>query len=399
MHINEQSLSAPIFYTYIYLDPRKPGVFIYDDLEFLYEPFYVGRGRGTRIDQHIRLALRSKKKFYHLNKIRAIFQDGLEPIRFKLKENLTSDESSQHEIELISKIGRRDTGHGPLTNLTAGGDGAVNMSNETRTKISQYRKGRKLSIEHRKAISRGGKGKTLTAYQKEMLSLSHKGKPLSDEHRRKISQTKKGKYLGRKLSEETKEKIRQSNIRTKAEQRRRHMEEDPTWSPIYVKKGRPEKLSDEHRKAISEGLTGRTFSDEHCQNLSSAQKGKTLSEEHKRKIGQASLGHTLSEESRKKIGDKHRGKTVSEESRKKISNSLKGTHLSEETKEKLSKALKGKPQKKRSDETRKRMSESRKGKTLSEEHKRKIGDKLKGGKRSEETKRKMREAWERRKSQ
>ncbi len=38
------------FYTYIYLDPRKPGTFIYDNMfEFEYEPFYVGKGKGNRI--------------------------------------------------------------------------------------------------------------------------------------------------------------------------------------------------------------------------------------------------------------------------------------------------------------------------------------------------------------
>ena len=35
-----------IHYTYIYLDPRKPGKFSYPNLKmsFLYEPFYVGKG-------------------------------------------------------------------------------------------------------------------------------------------------------------------------------------------------------------------------------------------------------------------------------------------------------------------------------------------------------------------
>ena len=32
------------FYTYIYFDPRKVGPFMYGDLSFDYEPFYVGKG-------------------------------------------------------------------------------------------------------------------------------------------------------------------------------------------------------------------------------------------------------------------------------------------------------------------------------------------------------------------
>lgn len=43
------------YYTYIYLDPRKPGKYEYtlkneETIRFDYEPFYVGKGTGNRID-------------------------------------------------------------------------------------------------------------------------------------------------------------------------------------------------------------------------------------------------------------------------------------------------------------------------------------------------------------
>jgi len=37
-----------IHYVYIYLDTRKPGNFIYDDMLFNFEPFYVGQGKNNR---------------------------------------------------------------------------------------------------------------------------------------------------------------------------------------------------------------------------------------------------------------------------------------------------------------------------------------------------------------
>jgi hypothetical protein len=42
------------YYVYLYLDPRKEGKFKYGDYEFDYEPFYVGKGHGNRLFEHLR---------------------------------------------------------------------------------------------------------------------------------------------------------------------------------------------------------------------------------------------------------------------------------------------------------------------------------------------------------
>lgn len=107
------------FYTYVYLDPRKIGNFIYNDLKFGYEPFYVGKGKGNRCFSGIN----DKHKGLKKAKIASIINEGLYPIVIKLYNNITEEESFVREIELIKLIGRLDQNNGPLTNMTDGGDG------------------------------------------------------------------------------------------------------------------------------------------------------------------------------------------------------------------------------------------------------------------------------------
>jgi len=55
---------------------------------------------------------------------------------------------------LISFYGRKDIGTGCLRNHTDGGDGASNPSNETRIKISQGNKGKKLSSKNNRKFEK-----------------------------------------------------------------------------------------------------------------------------------------------------------------------------------------------------------------------------------------------------
>lgn len=114
------------FYVYVYLDPRKPGIFKYDDLQFDFEPFYIGKGTKNRAHSGIR----DKKRSLKVSKIGSILKSGNFPIIIKLYENMTNQESLIKEIETILKIGRIDNKTGPLTNMTDGGTGGMGLKHK-----------------------------------------------------------------------------------------------------------------------------------------------------------------------------------------------------------------------------------------------------------------------------
>ena len=151
------------YYTYAYLREDRT-------------PYYIGKGKGVRI---------YKKKKGEVNppkdKSRIIF----------LKQNLTEQEAFKHERYMIVVFGRKNLRTGILRNKTDGGEGPSNPSIETRRKMSDAKKGKLLSEEH-----------------KRKMREAHKNP--SEEFRKKISYANKGEnnpMYGKKHSEETKQKI------------------------------------------------------------------------------------------------------------------------------------------------------------------------------------------------
>lgn len=136
------------YYVYIFLDPRKPGDYNYGDFHFDYEPFYVGKGKGNRYNDHIKQAMKIKTRdnnYFKIAKIRNILNESQTPIILFVKQNLTDDEACKIEIKYISTIGRFNLNKGPLTNMTNGGDTQVGFNHSEKTKIemSKNRKGEK----------------------------------------------------------------------------------------------------------------------------------------------------------------------------------------------------------------------------------------------------------------
>jgi hypothetical protein len=129
------------YYVYVYLDPRKKGDYVYGEYKFDYEPFYVGKGKNNRCENHLR-EWSLKDKTLKNNKIKSLIKLGLKPIILKLFLNLTEVKSFEKEKEMIKIIGRLMLKTGPLLNMTDGGEGSsgIILTKERKEKISNKMK-------------------------------------------------------------------------------------------------------------------------------------------------------------------------------------------------------------------------------------------------------------------
>lgn len=154
---------------------------------------YVGKAKDpeTRLDLHLcETQLRPKTHRNHW--LRKLRREGIRPQLFIL-EQVPDTHWRESERYWIKRF--RDGGH-KLVNGTEGGEGLHNPTAEVREKIGAARRGKKIGPqppEHRKKIE-------------EAFKAFYESSP---EYRKFISDRMKGnKYcLGRKLSEEHKEKL------------------------------------------------------------------------------------------------------------------------------------------------------------------------------------------------
>jgi predicted XRE-type DNA-binding protein len=192
------------YYIYIYLDPRKSGRYCYDDVCFTFEPIYVGKGKNGRWKEI------NRRTNVFKNKINKIKKSGLEPVIFKLYENLNEDQSFEKEIQLINEIGRIDLKTGTLVNMTDGGDGLKGylFSSESKNKMSKRVQGKynPMFDIHRFGKDAPNFGKNHSKETKKKLSIKLKNRIISEETKNKMSKSHIG-MIGKNHSEETKSKI------------------------------------------------------------------------------------------------------------------------------------------------------------------------------------------------
>jgi hypothetical protein len=137
-----------MFYVYCYHNPLKI-------VNGNPEPFYVGKGKNERLLDHLfESSLVRDPNKHKTNTIRTILRAGLTPIITKVSSHENQKDAWDAEMSLIRKLGRRDLGLGPLTNMTDGGEGTTN-----KIFTEQYRK--KLSEATKKAFIDGKLGKNI----------------------------------------------------------------------------------------------------------------------------------------------------------------------------------------------------------------------------------------------
>ena len=200
------------FYVYSMLDPRKVGKYVYDNFEFNYEPFYIGKGKGDRIKCHFNPS-RLNKPHRRNSKIKKLYSLSLKPIIEKIKENLDEFTAMNMEQEYITTIGRIDLGTGPLTNMTNGGEGMSGYicKEATRKKRSKSLKGRvpwnkgvkysdvvKVKMSKTAIACGAGKhmlGRKLTVTHKQNIAEGLRGHSTSKSTILKISKSNIGKHF------------------------------------------------------------------------------------------------------------------------------------------------------------------------------------------------------------
>lgn len=196
------------FYVYAYLDPRKPGKFVYGNFIFDFEPFYVGKGKYNRITEGLVNKRENKFKIAKINKIK---KSNLDVIYLKIYENLTEIDAFNYEMEIIKTIGRKSD-NGPLSNIHKGGSGGDYIGNHPNKEdiIKKWRETRMSNIKNSITIVSKETKEKIKSYHKKRKELGIPYPKLSEETKKKISQGNKGKLKPK--TEEHKLKLKKINL-------------------------------------------------------------------------------------------------------------------------------------------------------------------------------------------
>jgi group I intron endonuclease len=188
-------------------------MFIYKITNLINKKVYIGKTeRGNprkRWSEH----LKKLKSNVHVNKhlLSSYKKYGPDAFKFEVLLEINSlQELNEEEMRLIKKYKSYNSEFG--YNKTFGGDGG-RPTEETRLKLSEVSKGRKLTREHIEKIRKSRIGSNLPPGVKKKLSEFWTGvsRPKSIEHRNKLKQASIGNSNASKKIEPT-EYVRQCSV-------------------------------------------------------------------------------------------------------------------------------------------------------------------------------------------
>lgn len=146
-------------------------------------PYYIGKGTGNRAwDKHT---------FPIPNNSRIII----------LETGLTELGSLALERRLIAWWGRKDLKTGILYNLTSGGDGVSDISEEHRLRLSKSHLGKRHTDETKSKMSKVHKGQYRNQESRAKISAANKGRKHSAEQNLKILKDVKVELFPKKLKQ------------------------------------------------------------------------------------------------------------------------------------------------------------------------------------------------------
>lgn len=250
------------------------------------EPFYIGKGQGSRWCHHEWQA-RSGTRTHKAAIIRGMHARGIKVIKAKLHERLTEAVAHAYEIALIKAIGRGIDG--PLVNLTDGGEGATGARHtlEIRAVIAAASTGRQKSLEERAKISAGRSGWKHSAEERAKMSAAQRGRIHSPETRAKMSDASRGKP-----------KSAETRANMSAAQSGRTFSPEHAAKLSAVRRGKKQSAETRAKRAAALRGTKQPHSPEHIAKIAAALRGRKASAGARANISAATIGKPKSPEAR-----------------------------------------------------------------------------------------------------
>jgi len=179
------------YYVYVYLNPFKPGSYEYSNYKFSYEPFYIGKGCGKRLYDHLKI---DKCNIIKNEIIEELLEYNNPPIIIKFKKYLDEAEAYSIEKDMINIIGRIINSTGPLSNIQPGGNGfkgwfiTENWLKRNREGIKKRWLKKENHINLSKSLKKAFRCKKVRKKMSELMKLEWKD-PIKREKRIKSQNT------------------------------------------------------------------------------------------------------------------------------------------------------------------------------------------------------------------